>query len=67
MLGKLSSGMHGKVLAKNNDSDYRFNAFACIVAVLENDKVELLGYITTKRYIYQVEIQVIDTIKYLER
>ncbi|MCQ1529513.1 hypothetical protein [Lutispora saccharofermentans] len=49
------------------DSDYRFNAFACIVAFLENDKVELLGYITTKRYIYQVEIQVIDTIKYLER
>lgn len=42
------------------DPDYDFNAFACIVALLENNKVELVGYITTKGYIYQVEIRVID-------
>lgn len=42
------------------DPDYDFNAFACIVALLDNDSVELVGYITTKRYLYQVEIEVQD-------
>lgn len=46
------------------DPDYNFNAFACIVSLLDNDNVELIGYITTKGYIYQVEILVKDNIEY---
>ncbi|MDW7669379.1 MAG: hypothetical protein SCJ93_11190 [Bacillota bacterium] len=34
------------------DPDYSFNAFACIVALLEHNKVELLGYIADEKYIY---------------
>lgn len=38
------------------DPDYNFNAFACIVALLNNENVELIGYIVTRGYIYRVPV-----------
>jgi len=40
------------------DPDYSFNAFACIVALLEDDHVDLLGYVAKKKYIYSVDLEI---------
>lgn len=55
-----SGGDIGTLISIINDPDYDFIAFACIIALLSNDNVELVGYITTKKYIYQVEVVVKD-------
>lgn len=43
-----------------NDSDYNFNAFAVIVAVLRKDEVSLIGYVSSNRYIQNVSITIED-------
>ncbi|TAH59722.1 MAG: hypothetical protein EWM50_07565, partial [Gottschalkiaceae bacterium] len=57
----LSRGDISTLLSIIYDPDYNFNAFASIVALLEYEKVVLLGYIATKGFIYQVEINVVDS------
>jgi hypothetical protein len=54
----LSSGDIFTISLIMQDPDYNFNAFAIIVSVLQNNEVQLYGYISEKNNIYNVKIQV---------
>jgi len=62
-LRKMSSGDFMTINSIIQDIDYDFKAFACIVSILQDDEVELIGYMASKidRYttnIYNVKIEI---------
>ena len=56
----MSTGDYLTVGSIMNDPDYKFNAFAVIVAVLKKDEVNLIGYVSSNRYIQNVGITIED-------
>ncbi|QOX63891.1 hypothetical protein FRZ06_11385 [Anoxybacterium hadale] len=55
-----SGGDFATLCSIMNDPDYNFKAFSCIIALLNNDSVELIGYVLSNKYIYKAKIQILD-------
>ena len=54
----MSTGDYFTLGSIMSDPDYNFNAFASIVAVLKRDRVILVGYVSSNRYIQNVDITI---------